>query len=198
MTASVSFRLGRAVAALFRAKGAAPTANRTPPSAPPPATMGWRGAKAESATLRHAVEPMEHHASLLAQLADAWLLAANVQVTEVAQFHANVRRSREFAGLIDEPATAVVAEVRQLEQLRDRAGWFDARKAAASQFADAVDRLEHQLRARLDSLTAERSLDASALRMDAAQNVAAPERTQVDAWLKPTPCILLSLKDLVR
>lgn len=198
MTASVAFRLGRAVAALFRAKGGAPSANRAPPSAPPPPTMGWRGAKAESATLRHAVEPMEHHASLLAQLADAWLLAANVQVTDVEQFHANVRRSREFAGLIDEPAHAVVAEVRHLEHLRDRAAWFDARKAAASQFADAVDRLEHQLRARLDALTAERGPDVSALRMDAARRVNAPERTQVNAWLEPAPAVALSLKDLVR
>lgn len=199
MTASVAFRLGRAVAALFRGKsGDIPTANRASAGVPPAATLGWRAAKAESATLRHAVDPMEHHASLLAQLADSWLLAANVQVTEVAQFHANVRRSREFAGLIDEPATAVVDEVRHLEHLRDRAGWFDARKAAASQFADAVDHLEHQLRAHLDALTAERGLDASALRTDAARKDVAPERTQVNAWLEPAPAVALSLKDLVR
>lgn len=113
---SLALTLGRATAGLFRAIAGTPPAPTTSLSAvahqaPSPT---WRDAAGESPDLKEAVARMEEHNGMLRQIADAWLLAANVHSRDEADFVRNVRIADEMARSIEWECAAVVAEVCQL------------------------------------------------------------------------------------
>lgn len=143
----------------------------TPAATPPP---DWRDAASDGPTMRQAVDAMAHHASLLRQISDAWLVQANQWVREPQTFRANVLRAQAMATLIDDECWTVVTEVRELERQRDGAAVFDARRGRAHALADWADALQARLRARLDAVAADKGLDPAALLETALRRASAP------------------------
>ena len=113
---SLALTLGRAAVGLFRAIAGRPPVPMPSPSAattqPPSST--WRDAAGESPDLKEAVARMEEHNGMLRQIADAWLLAANVHSRDEVDFVRNVRIADEMACSVERECATVVAEVRQL------------------------------------------------------------------------------------
>src|SRR5689334_24635829 len=128
---ALAYTLGRATAGIFRALSGKPKARVSPASPARPPRVAWRDVRTESPTLRQAVEAMEGHVDVLQQIADAWLLSANLKQFDAQRFYANVARSRDMAAALDDDCAAVVAEIRALERQRDRAAWFEARERQA-------------------------------------------------------------------
>lgn len=181
---ALAYTLGRATAGLFRALSGKPKARVSAASPARAPRMAWRDARTESLTLRHAVETMNGHTDLLAQIADGWLLSANLKQFDLPQFRANVARSREIATSLDDECAAVVAELRQLEHLRDHALQFDAQAQRAHRFAERVAQANAALRERLDEVAQAHGLDAATLRTEAAKRCGQTERAEVDALVE--------------
>lgn len=181
---ALAYTFGRAMAGLLRVFSGKPKARSAAasPTRPPQAT--WRDARTESLTLRQAVEAMNGHTDLLVQIADGWLLSANLKQFDLPQFRANVTRSRQIATSLDDECAAVVAELRHLEHVRDRAAQFDAQAQRAHRFADRVARANAALRERLNEVAQARGLDAATLRTEAAKRCGQTERAEADALLE--------------
>lgn len=181
---ALAFTLGRATAGLLRAftgRPAARPATAAPAASPRP---NWREARHESLTLRHAVEAMEGHTDLLAQLADAWLLSANLKQFDIGRFYANVARSRDIAGALDEDCAAVVAELRALEHQRDCAAALEAEALRANQWADRMALATQALRAQVTALAQARGLEPATVFSDAARRSAETARAEVETLLE--------------
>jgi hypothetical protein len=163
---SLALTLGRATAGFFRAIAGTPPAPLPSPSAAttqlPSST--WRGAAGESPDLEEAVARMEEHNGMLRQIADAWLLAANVHSRDEADFVRNVRIADEMAHSIESECAAVVAELRKLA-LDDADRPASQRRAAQVQalieWAHEREILLHQ---RLRELATVSGLDVGDLR----------------------------------
>jgi hypothetical protein len=124
--------------------------------------------------MRQAVDAMAHHASLLRQASDAWLVQANQWVREPQTFRANLLRAQSMATLIDDECWTVVTEVRELERQRDGAAVFDQRRDRAHALADWADALQARLRGRLDGVAVDQGSDPAALLEAALPRTAAP------------------------
>ncbi|MDQ7995266.1 MAG: hypothetical protein AAGC76_05365 [Luteibacter sp.] len=179
----MAYTLGRATAGLLRALSGRPKARVAPAAPAPLPRSAWREARTESLTLRQAVETMNGHTDLLVQIADGWLLSANLKQFDLPQFRANVARSREIATSLEDECAAVVAELRHLEHLRDQAAQFDAQAQRAHRFADRVAQANAALRERLNEVAQARGLDAAALRTEAAKRCGQTEQAEADAFV---------------
>ena len=167
-----------------------------PPAATPP--PDWRAAASEGPTMRQAVDAMAHHASLLRQASDAWLVQANQWVREPQTFRANVLRAQAMATLIDAECWSVVTEVRELERQRDGAAVFDLRRDRAHALADWADALQGRLRARLDAVAADQGLDPAGLLEAALRRAAVPSVESVQHLAQPhADAPTLTLKEVV-
>lgn len=169
------------------------------PAAPRPRPLGtWRAAAAESPTLRLAVDAMHSHADLVRQMADGWLLSANQNVREVDTFRANLRRSEELAGRLDDECTAVIAELRELEQKRDRVALYDLRREKALQVAAWADSVNRALRARVVELAQAQGVRPEDLITAGAKRAAPVTMAKVEALMtRPADRGPPSLKDLL-
>jgi hypothetical protein len=169
---SLALTLGRATAGLFRAIAgtlAAPIPSSSATTQPPSST--WRDAASESPDLEEAVARMQEHNGMLRQIADAWLLAANVHSRDEVDFVRNVRIADEMARSIEWECAAVVAEVRQLaidDAERPATQQRAAQTQALIEWAREREILLHQ---RLRSLATSEGLDVGDLR--------AARRTQI-------------------
>lgn len=191
---ALAYTLGRATAGLLRAVTGRSASRPAATPASAPSRPAWRDARTESPTLRQAVEAMEGHADLLAQIGDGWLLSANLKQVDVSRFYANVARSGEIARALEEDCAAVVSELRALEHQRDHAAQFDADALRANQWADRLVQANEVLRTRLASVVHARGLDINAVLMDAARRCTTTERAEVDtrltAYAHETPASL--------
>lgn len=187
--------------AALGAAGVFALVRRTPspparPAAPRSRPLGaWRTARSESLTLEQAVAEMTHHADLLQQLADAWLVSANQWTTAPAIFRANVDRASSMARAIEDDALETVDTLRHLERLRDGAARFDQTRDQAHSLADQADTAVALMRDRLGALASVQGLDASQLQRQAktvAHRVDAPAVEQrlaahssLESWTLP-------------
>lgn len=181
---ALAYILGRATAGLFRALSGKPKARVSPASPARPPRVAWRDARTESLALRQAVEAMEGHVDVLQQIADAWLLSANLKQFDAQRFYANVARSRNMAAALDDDCAAVVAEIRALERQRDQAAWFEARERQAHAVADRAMMLRAEMDVRLRALAATRGVIASDLVAQAAATVRPVSQTALDPLLR--------------
>jgi hypothetical protein len=172
---SLAYTLGRATSGLWRALSGRPRRTPPPPLKQAPARPpSWRDARSEGAMLQQAVEAMEGHTDMLAQIADAWLLSANLKQFDQTRFYANVARSRDIAGSLDDQCMAVVVELRALRQQRDQAGWFEERTRRAHRLADRTAHASALLHQRLTAIAHARGLDPSMLMEAASRDVRPP------------------------
>lgn len=176
---SLAYSLGRALRALTgrsRHHSSAPpargSANATPPS--------WRAAGEESDGLHIAVTAMASHTGVLQQIANSWLMWANLWTRDPAQFRANVAYAQSIALRLEHEAHDVVATVRRLEALRNGVAVFDQRRAQAERLTDAAGLLSMALHARLHELANEQDVQASALTAVAHRTQPVPDA----AWIQ--------------
>jgi hypothetical protein len=145
------------------------------PTVPPAATPApsshnvlpaadWRSARKESPELSEAVERMEEHIAMIRQIADAWLLSANVHARDEAEFIRNVSTAREMANAFEWECAAVVDELRQLAVDADGRNAAKERLERAQAFIEWAHDGEARLHRRLRQLAAEAGLDAGDLR----------------------------------
>lgn len=171
--------IGIACGLLLARGGRSRPANPAAPSPAATAPPDWRAAASEGPTMRQAVDAMAHHASLLRQASDAWLVQANQWVREPQTFRANVLRAQAMATVIDDECWTVVNHVRELERQRDGAAVFDLRRDRAHALADWADALQARMRARLDAAAAAQGLDPAALLEAALRRASAPSADAV-------------------
>lgn len=191
-------RFGRAAAAI-----AGPNA---PPSREPALSHrgvspagDWRAASHESAELREAVTRMEEHADMLGQLADAWLLAANLHARDEDEFIRNLRIAGELAHSIEWEAAAMVSELRQLANDADQRPSEEQRLRVVQAFiewAHAQDALLHQ---RLRQVAASAELDSGDLRAVSRQQTPGVSVAEAESLLplfqqSPRPTLRLCLE----
>ncbi len=177
---SLAYSLGRALRAL--------TGRSLPHSSAPPARgaanapspPSWRAARIESDGLHMAVTALESHTGMLQQIADTWLMWANLWTSNPAHFRANLGYARSIATRLDQDAEALVNEVRRLERLRDSVAIFERRRVQAEQFTDAVGVLSVALHARLHEVASAQGADAAALTAAAYGQTSLPDA----AWVQ--------------
>ncbi|MET4675953.1 MULTISPECIES: hypothetical protein [unclassified Luteibacter] len=190
--------------AALGAAGVFAVVRRTPspparPAAARPRPLGaWRAAASESPTLRLAVDAMHSHTDLIRQMADGWLLSANQNVREPDTFCANVQRSEELAGRLEDECIAVIAELRELEQKRDRVGLYDLRREQALQVATWADSVNRVLRARVVELAQTQGVRPEDLITAGAKTASPVTMAKVEALMtRPADRGPPSLKDLL-
>lgn len=155
---SLAYSLGRALHALFGSRPRSPG-----PSASAAPAPSWRTARDESDGLHIAVTALESHTGMLQQIADTWLMWANLWTSNPAHFRANVGYARSIATRLDQDAEALVSEVRRLERLRDSVAVFERRRMQAKQLTDAVGVLSVALHARLQEVALAQGVDDAVL-----------------------------------
>lgn len=175
---SLAYSLGRAIRFLARP-------GRTPPPQPMPSTstappQSWRMARDDSDGLHIAVTALESHTGLLQQIAESWLMWANLWTHDPATFRANVGYARTIALRLEHDANDLVATVRRLENLRDGVAAFDRRREHAEQLANRAGLLSMALHDRLHELASARGLDAAACVTAAYHTVVLPDA----AWIQ--------------
>jgi hypothetical protein len=126
---------------------------------------------------------MEEHIDLLRQIADAWLLAANVHSRDEADFTQNLRIADEMARSIEWECAAMIAEVRQLALDavgRPAAQQRDAQIQALIEWARVSEAVLHR---RLREVATAESLDVGDLRGACRAQVAGASSEDVEALL---------------
>lgn len=189
---SLAYLLGRALRALT-----GPSRPRSPVATPMPA-LSWRTARDESDGLHIAVTALESHTGMLSQIADTWLMWANLWTSDPAHFRANVGYAQSIAMRLDQDAEAVVREVRRLERLRDGVGGFERRRAQAEHLIDAAGVLSAALHARLHALAMDQGVDAAVLVAAAYGKTPLPD----SAWIQRCAATMtnahgVSLKEII-
>lgn len=190
----LAYSLGRALRALAgrsRTRSTVPSAGALP-------RPSWRNARDESGGLHIAVTALESHVGAMQQIADAWLMWANLWTHDPAHFRANVAYAQSIALRLEHDAESLVSDVRRLERLRDGVGGFDHRRKQAEQLTDAAGLLSAALHARLHELASAQGVDAATLVANVYNKTILPDA----AWVQQRAATVanalgLSLREVV-
>ncbi|QWT22484.1 hypothetical protein KPL74_10905 [Bacillus sp. NP157] len=114
----------------------------------------WRAAASEGQVLQRAVDEMQHHCSMVHQLTDSWLEAANQNALDLARFTANVAEAARLRDILEPECAGVVDELRQLEAVGLRHAELRERRLQARAMMEWAQRHEEALRAELAAMAA--------------------------------------------